>query len=90
MSKNNFMGFQVKRYRSLLDVKIDIDGSNPVIVCGENNIGKTNLLRALNIFFNHTFQANLFNASEDIPHHIYYGSQGAGSKTELTGFFEID
>ena len=90
MNKIQFTGFHVKRYRSLLDVKIDVSTNNPVVICGENNIGKTNLLRALNVFFNHIFKEDIFVASEDIPHHIYYGSQGAGSKTELTGYFNIE
>lgn len=90
MSKIKFTKFIIKRYRSLLDVQIKINDQSPVVVCGENNIGKTNLLRALNVFFNHIFDNDLYKASDDIPHHIYYGSKGAGSKTELTGYFEID
>lgn len=90
MSKNKFTAFQVKRYRSLLDVKMEISENNPVVICGENNIGKTNFLRAMNVFFNHIFVEGTFVPKEDIPHHIYYGSQGAGSKTELTGYFDIE
>ena len=71
-----------------MDVKIDIDELSPVAICGENNIGKTNLLRALNLFFNHHIQADLFCARLDIPHHIFHGSQGAGAKSELTGTFK--
>lgn len=87
MTELSFIEFNVKRYRSLMDVTIDINDSRPVVICGENNIGKTNLLRALNIFFNHFTQLNLFRADLDIPHHIYDGSRGAGAKTELTGVF---
>lgn len=90
MNEFKFTSFHVKRYRSLLDVKIDIDNSSPVVICGENNIGKTNFLRALNVFFNHLFQENLYSPMEDIPHHIFHGSQGAGAKTELTGTFDKD
>jgi predicted ATP-dependent endonuclease of OLD family len=90
MSKNKFISFHVKRYRSLLDVKIDINDSGAVVICGENNIGKTNFLRALNVFFNHISQKEIYNPSEDIPHHIYFGSGGAGTKTELIGNFLID
>ena len=82
--------FHVKRYRSLLDVKLDLSDESPIIICGENNVGKTNFLRALNVFFNHITQPDLFNPKDDIPNHIYYGSQGAGSKTELTGVFDIN
>ena len=85
-----FTSFHAKRYRSLMDVKIDINDSSPIVICGENNIGKTNFLRALNVFFNHSSQPGLFKPDIDIPHHIYEGSRGAGSKTELTGNFQID
>ena len=82
--------FHVKRYRSLLDVKIDIPNDQPLVICGENNIGKTNFLRALNLFFNHFHNDNLFKPHEDIPHHIYYGSRGNRTSSELTAKIEID
>ena len=89
--KNIFIkSFHVKNYRSLLDVNIIIDYAIPTVICGENNIGKTNLLRALNLFFNHVLDENLFQAPLDIPHHIYEGSRGAGAKTELTAIFVVD
>lgn len=90
MSDLAFASFHVTRYRSLIDVKIDINNSFPVVICGENNIGKTNFLRALNLFFNHAFHADLFNPSVDIPHHIYEGSRGGRTNTELTGTFQSD
>lgn len=90
MSTGKFTSFHVKRYRSLLDVKIAISDNSPVIVCGENNVGKTNLLRALNVFFNHPFQDDLFHPEMDIPHHIFYGSRGSSTKTEMTCTFEND
>lgn len=88
MNKIKFTSFRAKRFRSLMDVKIDISDQNPVVICGENNVGKTNLLRAMNLFFNHIFQDDLYSPKDDIPHHIYYGSRGGGANTELTGFFE--
>lgn len=87
MDKYILKRFQVKRYRSLMDVKIDISLNEKVVICGENNIGKTNFLRAMNLFFNH-YKQELYNLKEDIPYHIYYGSRGAGVKTELIGIFE--
>lgn len=82
------ISFHVKRFRSLLDINIDLNDVSPLTICGENNIGKTNLLRALNLYFNHIYDDQLFIPSQDIPSHIYFGSQGAGSKVELTGTFE--
>lgn len=87
MNKIEFIGFHVKRYRSLLDVKLDISNDMPVVICGENNIGKTNYLRALDLYFNHIYSEDLFSLKDDVPHHIYYGSRGARTKTELVGFF---
>ncbi len=90
MNNIQFTSFHVTRYRSLMDVKIDINDSSPIVICGENNIGKTNFLRALNVFFNHFSQPEVFDPEIDIPHHIYDGSRGAGSKTDLTGVFVDD
>lgn len=85
-----FVAFEIKRFRSLIDLKLGIDEDIPVVICGENNIGKTNFLRALNIFFNHPFIDDLYEPKLDIPHHIYEGSRGAGSNTELIGYFKDD
>ncbi len=87
MSKYTFQSFEIKRYRSLVSLKLGISNSEPVVICGENNIGKTNYLRALNLFFNHIYDSSLFTVKEDIPNHIYHGSRGAGFNTELIGEF---
>ena len=55
MAVAKLCAFEVKRFRSLVDLKLGINDALPVVICGENNIGKTNFLRALNIFFNHLF-----------------------------------
>ena len=40
----------IKRYRSIDDLKLVIDTStNFISICGPNNVGKTNVLRALNL-----------------------------------------
>lgn len=77
--------FRIKRYRSLKDVEIQFSRTLPVIICGENNIGKTNILRALNLFFN--FDKDIFRPAEDIPYHIYHGSRGASTNVELEATF---
>jgi AAA15 family ATPase/GTPase len=46
------------------------------VICGPNNVGKTNILRALNLFFYENFDAD-----SDIPYHIAEGSRGQGYKT---------
>ncbi|MBR1605885.1 MAG: AAA family ATPase [Alphaproteobacteria bacterium] len=85
MTKLWLKSFRIKRYRSLKDVTIQFSKDCPVIICGENNIGKTNILRALNLFFN--FDKDIFNPAEDIPYHIYHGSRGASTNVELEAFF---
>ncbi len=89
MKNIRFVSFQVKRFRSLMDVTLNISQDLPTIICGENNIGKTNFLRALNLYFNHLSDA-VFNPKDDLPYHIVYGSGGGSLKTELTGKFEKD
>lgn len=43
----------INRYRSIMNLKIDIDSThNLIAICGENNVGKTNTLRAIDLFFN--------------------------------------
>ena len=47
----------IKRFRSINDLKLEIDTNhNFISICGPNNVGKTNVLRAINLFFNpHTY-----------------------------------
>lgn len=85
-----FASIHIKRFRSLMDIKLKFDFDSPLVICGENNIGKTNVLRALNVFFNHLDNQRLYDACVDIPHHVYYGSRGAGANTEIIGEFEIN
>lgn len=42
----------IERFRSILRMKLEFsDVSNIVALCGQNNVGKTNTLRALSLFF---------------------------------------
>lgn len=90
MNKDKLNSFHVKKYRSLMDVEIELNSNSPSIICGENNIGKTNVLRAMNLFFNYINDSELFLPESDIPHHIFYGSRSQSSKTELIGKFELE
>ncbi|MFA0643731.1 ATP-dependent endonuclease [Vibrio cyclitrophicus] len=82
-----FNKFEIKRFRSVSSVSIDMSSNSPVIICGENNIGKTNVLNALNLFFNHFNDLVQYDPNQDLPHHISYGSGGGASSTELIGHF---
>jgi len=46
-------GVNIKKFRSILNLGFSIDSVyNLVAICGENNVGKTNTLRAIDLFFN--------------------------------------
>jgi predicted ATP-dependent endonuclease of OLD family len=77
----------IKRFRSLMNVELKIENGQPITICGENNIGKTNVLEATNIFFNHLNEPSLYLPERDIPHHIYYGRGGEAQNTEVIAKF---
>jgi predicted ATP-dependent endonuclease of OLD family len=76
----------ISNYRSISNLKVDFSGNNYKIICGANNVGKTNILRAIKLFF--SLDISNFNAIEDIPHHIYFGKRGGGFRTKITSEFE--
>lgn len=44
---------EINRFRSIMSLDLDFENDyNLVTICGKNNVGKTNVLRALNLFFN--------------------------------------
>lgn len=76
---------QIKRFRSILNLKLELDSLEHIAtICGANNAGKTNILRAINLFFN----PQNYNASEDSPNHKFYGSRGGKVYPEITLDFE--
>ena len=86
-----FIEFQIKRFRSIKELTLKMAENEPIIICGENNVGKTNILRALNIFFNYfNSPKELFIPERDIPYNKFYGSRGGTAYTELIGTFEKD
>lgn len=76
----------IHHFRSITTLEMDfpINGI-PYVICGPNNVGKTNILRALNLFF-----YDKFNAFDDIPYHIVEGSRGQGFKTTIKVHFKDD
>lgn len=49
----NIEKIKIERFRSILKLELSIETSfNLVSICGQNNVGKTNTLRAINLFFN--------------------------------------
>lgn len=55
---------KIQRFRSILNLDLNVDDpSNIITICGQNNVGKTNVLRALNLFFN----PDQYEQKNDIP-----------------------
>lgn len=75
----------IKNFRSILDLKIEVEQKNGIIVfCGANNVGKTNVLKALALFFN----KNIFLPHIDCPSHKYHGSRGGSYKPKIEILFD--
>ncbi|MBN2965396.1 AAA family ATPase, partial [Sulfurospirillum sp. T05] len=75
----------IKNFRTLLDFEIELDEKFQIIA-GANNSGKSNLLRALNIFFNEGFdEDSCFDKTKDLSYHI---EKGTGSSSPTT--IEVD
>lgn len=54
----------IKRFRSILSLEVNVDSDNNLLaICGQNNVGKTNFLRAIRLFF----CPDYYEQSEDIP-----------------------
>ena len=64
----------IKRYRSIKDIELRINTENNFItICGENNAGKTNILRAIDLFFN----PEKYERSNDVPNNKLISGGGA-------------
>ena len=81
--KYKILEFTINNYRSISNMKVEPSDNNFLTICGSNNVGKTNFLRALNLFFNPIL--NNFDPECDIPYHIVEGTRGQGYKTTLKG-----
>jgi len=54
----------IQRFRSIIDMSLKFNTDNNIVsICGQNNVGKTNTLRALSLFFN----PEQYNPKTDIP-----------------------
>lgn len=62
------------------------DDNNYITICGENNTGKTNTLRAIDLFFN----PEKYVPEKDSPNHKYYGSRGGAVYPDITIEFLVD
>jgi len=72
---------QIERYRSIVNLKLEINSNNGFItICGENNTGKTNTLRAVDLFFN----PEKYKPEIDIPFHKLEGSRGGATFPKIS------
>lgn len=74
----------INRFRSILSLNMAISNdSNLIALCGQNNVGKTNTLRAINLFF----YPDSYEQVSDIPNIKHAtGGQSVHSKIEITFF----
>ncbi len=71
---------KILNYRSVIKLSIKVDENNNFICfCGQNNVGKTNILNALGLFFN----KNEYIAEKDCPNHKYYGTRGGSYQPKI-------
>ncbi|WP_022846799.1 AAA family ATPase [Desulfurobacterium sp. TC5-1] len=80
-----FVKVNIKRFRSINNLTVEFKEGKPLIICGSNNVGKTNFLRALDLYF--SLDKKKFNTRDDIPYDIERGKRGAGYNTSITGWF---
>jgi predicted ATP-dependent endonuclease of OLD family len=78
---------QIQNFRSIVD-PIDIDfHSNYVAIVGPNNVGKSNIIKALELFLRDTVDNLPFDAARDLPLSLYEINRG---QTIITGTISID
>lgn len=67
---------KILRYRSINDLTLKIDTNNNIIsICGQNNVGKTNILRAIELFF----RPEKYDYKLDVPSFKQANEFGGGS-----------
>lgn len=77
---------QIERFRSIINMSLQINkDSNLIAVCGQNNVGKTNLLRAINVFFN----PEQYEPKNDMPR-IKHATGGGAIHPKITFVLDDD
>lgn len=79
---------QIRKFRSLKSVTKKLEFSDLNIFVGQNDQGKSNLLRALNLFFNNETDMDIrFRFSDD---YCYHSNTGKGTRHEIRIDLVID
>jgi len=78
---------KISSFRSIININVKIDSKNNFITfCGANNVGKTNILNALALFFDKTE----YIAEKDCPHYKFRGTQGGSYQPKIAITFKND
>lgn len=76
---------KISNYRSINNLILNIDKDNNFIsFCGANNVGKTNVLNALVLFFNKVD----YIPEKDCPYHKYYATRGGHYQPKIEIHFK--
>jgi putative ATP-dependent endonuclease of the OLD family len=78
----------IKNFRSFNDNFTAEFNSNYVTFSGENNCGKSNVLRALDLFFNDKVDNRKYNSEYDMNMHLL--KESPKKRTDITCSFELD
>lgn len=79
---------QIRKFRSIKSLTRDLMPSHLNIFVGQNDKGKSNILRALNLFFNNETDAGQAFRFED--DYCYHADTGTGTRREIRIDLEID
>ena len=72
---------KINNFRSILNLLLDIDVNNDFIsICGQNNSGKTNVFRAMRLFF----KPDSYVAADDTPYYKYEYTRGANAYPSIS------
>ncbi len=87
MNKFLITNIKIANFRSIINLELKIkDKESFISFCGANNVGKTNILNALALFFD----KNQFIPEKDCPYHKFYGTQGGSYQPKITITFKND
>ncbi|MDD3775365.1 MAG: AAA family ATPase [Sulfurovaceae bacterium] len=85
MNKLMITNIKIANFRSIINLDIKIDEKNGFVsFCGANNVGKTNILNALSLFFDKIE----YIPEKDCPNHKFYGTQGGSYQPKITITFK--
>jgi len=78
----------IKNFRSIQEITVEECGGFNVII-GKNNAGKSNILRAIDIFFESLKEGEILVVDLNIGQSIDFHQQLVGTPIEITMFFQL-